>query len=554
MVYGRTHRSKKKKREHGVKGLLEAWVCALGDEAERERVRKESERLGRTVKRVRRVVWRYRQGIGESGKKRRGSGKRDAVRREDRDRTASHGNDSGYGSAGVDGRRQRELRLSLGGWRDVGECVDTLEVASRALFVRDHGAGEEPSSSSSPARHSRGGEKGDSRATVDHSLQASRHNQLSDTISVSSNTNSHFRLSALHTVDFIIGASETKGEDDQGNNEENLPSRRPLHRATAWYDSSIASGETPHHASRLTTPINSQENESYRSVESATELSRARLAMHNYHHSSRRVGDRKEEDKEEEYDPAQWTDISFPVTTAASLKGADDGEACKQDLLAVPSSVYIAAQTVVSSSSVYSTEGGGLPHPPMRPMEYRSREITVGEFDEVTRKPSTQSSTAETVPDLDDRFDPFATPRQECRRRTSLPSSSLSSGSSQRALETEKSSSRRVRSRTSRPASSSASSPSTLATSRRLSPVEFQHGLEQLSLECAGQGEEALVLPDHAVYFVGGGKTRTPPSVHIMGRSLTREGFCEHGEKGWGLGRSGVVMNAFAGVVGLAFV
>lgn len=462
-LLGRAHRRTKRKAPVLLK-LVEAWIARF-DGATRDDILRESERMGKVVKRVRRAVHHCKRGEGK--KSGHGHGHR-----------SRHGGSSG-GSSKTGGSHGKQPSASLSSSSRNITTTRTSTSSSSATITpaRSHHRGKQSDNAvSGPA------------VVDDNSLRLQQ-------------TPSHPSSHSNTIGDIIDAYGGGIGNDDDVDDEFDETDPREADRlqdaSCRWYGAFSAVGEQ-HPAFR-------QSVADIGAAWLAGSLARSQIAAPSALVAPLRLsGDRdrdgndgcfgaprmpfEEEDDEGTFDPTQWTEVSVPATTTdVTVQNLGRGRLSPAPSVPKVPSFYRAprVRSIVvgepgaldDASSLYSQDGTALPHPRASPpLPHNS--ITTAATSHITAWPGPNSQSTTSRND-----------RRHHRHESPAPSSS--SSSSHRSGKT---------------------------STSTLSADEFQRGLEQLSLDdsvptptgrgpktiLGGRIPEGTVLPNESVSVVGG--------------------------------------------------
>lgn len=343
MVVGRTHRRRKTAPVFG--GLIGAWIDNLHDG---KRVKREATALGRAVKRVRWAVSKHRRekrsmhSVSKT-KRKAMSGRR-------------RGRDSGYGSATGNG-------VDLAAWKPADDLGATLVYRSSSSSSREKGR-DRCDYDDDPYIQN----------VIEYDVLLRRRETLSRCQSgnLGPNVSTHivprdstpeeqdgvynlllrkkspaaYQYKQPHASDASMSSStllhmpapsiSEKGNDeyDADNDDSDYDDEPGTWYRTIMQNSDAEFDPTSRAASNFATNVGHSESPTSHQSDEATNARRLTLGL---------VDDFSQ--SEEPYDPAQWTDVTL-ATRETRWKGEGVAEGC-------------------GSSSVYSTNGTALPHPPV---------------------------------------------------------------------------------------------------------------------------------------------------------------------------------------------
>lgn len=266
----------------------------------------------------------------------------------------------------LEGRRGDQRRFSEGGER-----------------ADEHSSG---SSLSSTTRRSCGGEgtavhhSNNTQARPLYNTHHPNKNILADSASIPATvaTSKSHTDTVYDIIDGYTDSSEHEEEEDEEEEVDDDPWRHRLHHHTrSWYDQRMAGVEEMLHPA-LRTPAaipaadDGEGHQEDKTAQPPLELSRERLGKWDLENDHLENNEHLEEVEDSFGNTTKWTDVSIcsPPPAIEQVPTWDVVKRCynnshssDQDLLPPAPPLYRQTQ-LTSSSSVYSTEGSGVPHPP----------------------------------------------------------------------------------------------------------------------------------------------------------------------------------------------
>ncbi|KAJ4420974.1 hypothetical protein N0V82_004016 [Gnomoniopsis sp. IMI 355080] len=340
VVAGRTHR---RKAAPALGGLIAAWM--VGMEGEGKMVKGERERLGRVVKRVRKAVWKHRR---DKRRPRSATSSKRGSRRE-------MARDSGYGSATGSSGDLAAWKRFEGGVARVDEHASLLSSCGHGWDGCDDDDDDEPFIPS----------------VVDYDVYLRKRQQAplhqSGVSDISASTHGTLRQSILENNEYDIYLQERQSAPPQHQPHDafgDCSSSSTLHVSQHSAEEDEYDDNDDHHE------FNGRQLGAWHSMHTDTADAESRPALRARNSLALRPdgqGDGRDSigtmkyakplalslvddgsQGRETFDPAQWTDVS--VATRDSRGGWGEVVGC------------------CGSSSVYSTAGTAVPHPPVPAM------------------------------------------------------------------------------------------------------------------------------------------------------------------------------------------